>query len=618
MSKRSWVLVLIPIAFGLSSCNKMDAPNSHAPQTVSTNSAMPADVLPHGSASGSKAPQFDSSTPAAQSTPRRARIPGITWLDTGLNTEDQETWHHLSEGSELVPLTVLEALKSPRTGESFLSSLAEYGFLLESSDPHDLAIGWSRELRDIGGHQVEFVGINCAACHTGELRYRNQTLRLDGAPNLFALEQFFLDLRTAVQSLRENRMAAFLFARDLIRLHHDPNTTGEFMEVSKTALALLHSVEESGAFRPLKQALAESVGALFQKAMGDEGTAQVGIASLFTELSIESESNDLLGELSATLTKDGSYLRRRFRTLEILSAAIDSGVDLGPGRGDSFGIIRNLLWPDDPIRLDAPVSTPHLFDFGGYKWIHWDGNTQSVMQRNIAQAIALGADYDPATRVSTALPFNLHRLETVGRKLKSPKWPEALLGTIDVTRVARGQEIFRQQRCAECHSGETAFPLDQVKTSPIRANNFALPLAGRAFSEVLAEFGAAAEAGLFQQHQVSPEQARQFEPGKPEWRTTHGYVARRLAGVWATAPYLHNGSVPTIYDLLQPAAKRPPKFPVGHRDFDPQKLGFLTAVDNPTWEFDATIPGNSNQGHEFGVDLPESSKYDLIEFLKTL
>lgn len=60
----------------------------------------------------------------------------ITWLDIGLNADDQAVWHHLSEGSELVPMSVLEAIKSPRTGKPFLFSLADYGFMVENPDPH--------------------------------------------------------------------------------------------------------------------------------------------------------------------------------------------------------------------------------------------------------------------------------------------------------------------------------------------------------------------------------------------------------------------------------------------------------------------------------------------------
>ena len=103
------------------------------------------------------------------------------------------------------------------------------------------------------------------------------------------------------------------------------------------------------------------------------------------------------------------------------------------------------------------------------------------------------------------------------------------------------------------------------------------------------------------------------------------YRARSLNGIWATAPYLHNGSVPTLYDLLLPAnadsncAKaRPASFIVGAREFDPIKVGFISA-DYDGFIFDTRIRGNHNSGHEYGsCGMTEQQRWDLVEFLKSL
>ena len=94
------------------------------------------------------------------------------------------------------------------------------------------------------------------------------------------------------------------------------------------------------------------------------------------------------------------------------------------------------------------------------------------------------------------------------------------------------------------------------------------------------------------------------------------YKARPLNGVWATAPYLHNGSVPNLMELLKPANKRIKKFHVGSTEFDPANVGFKSDPNFP--EFDTTTIGNSNQGHEFGAELNKEQRLDLIEYLKTL
>jgi hypothetical protein len=117
-----------------------------------------------------------------------------------------------------------------------------------------------------------------------------------------------------------------------------------------------------------------------------------------------------------------------------------------------------------------------------------------------------------------------------------------------------------------------------------------------------------------------------------------------LAGVWATAPFLHNGSVPTLYQMLLPPEKRDRKFFVGRREFDPKNVGFVTQPDadgdDDGFWLDTSIKGNLNIGHAFAADaatwqqhladpqkhpLPsgvigpeftDEERYALVEYLK--
>ena len=102
------------------------------------------------------------------------------------------------------------------------------------------------------------------------------------------------------------------------------------------------------------------------------------------------------------------------------------------------------------------------------------------------------------------------------------------------------------------------------------------------------------------------------------WRATGKYLARPLDGVWATGPYLHNGSVPSLWHLLHPD-QRPKTFITGNREYDPAKVGYSTTGNG--WTFDTSQPGNSNIGHEgtrYGTSLEENQKDALIEYLKTI
>jgi hypothetical protein len=121
-------------------------------------------------------------------------------------------------------------------------------------------------------------------------------------------------------------------------------------------------------------------------------------------------------------------------------------------------------------------------------------------------------------------------------------------------------------------------------------------------------------------------------------KSLFAYKARPLNGIWATAPYLHNGSVPSLYDLLLPKKRpgdpadgeyRPDTFVVGSREFEPDKVG-LRHSGYAGFVFDTSIPGNSNAGHEYtsgrtaqpdGRILPvldKEARLDLLEYIKTL
>ncbi|HEU0122591.1 MAG TPA: di-heme-cytochrome C peroxidase [Bryobacteraceae bacterium] len=103
------------------------------------------------------------------------------------------------------------------------------------------------------------------------------------------------------------------------------------------------------------------------------------------------------------------------------------------------------------------------------------------------------------------------------------------------------------------------------------------------------------------------------------YESLRSYKGRALNGIWATAPYLHNGSVPTLYDLLLPASERPKQFLVGSRELDPVKVGHVSALGSyDGFLFDTTKPVNSNAGHEYGTNLTDEERWALVEYMKTL
>jgi hypothetical protein len=111
-----------------------------------------------------------------------------------------------------------------------------------------------------------------------------------------------------------------------------------------------------------------------------------------------------------------------------------------------------------------------------------------------------------------------------------------------------------------------------------------------------------------------------------DWRFSHfgkqnGYVNVTLDGLWLRAPYLHNGSVPNLTELLNPPAQRPKLFYRGYDVLDQEKVGFISQgpeAERVGFRFDVNGRGNSNAGHLWGTTLGAEEKKQLVEYLKTL
>jgi hypothetical protein len=160
-----------------------------------------------------------------------------------------------------------------------------------------------------------------------------------------------------------------------------------------------------------------------------------------------------------------------------------------------------------------------------------------------------------------------------------------------------------QARCAACHALDGAragqvTPLSELGTDPQRLE---------AFTDGLADA------------LNTSERARAWKFS--HFRKTDGYANLSLEGLWLRAPYLHNGSVPTLRDLLNPPEQRPTTFVRGFDVYDYDNVGFVSSgpdAERVGWRYDTRARGNSNQGHTYGTDLSPADKDALLEYLKTL
>jgi hypothetical protein len=277
-------------------------------------------------------------------------------------------------------------------------------------------------------------------------------------------------------------------------------------------------------------------------------------------------------------------------------------IDAGPGRSVPIEFMKEVAH----LPIDPPygyVRFRPMWSYSKRKSFGADG----AVTGDTALAAAL-VEYNKRMPPNDIVNYK-NRFYSIYDDLKtlhSPRYP----GLIDKGLAERGRKLY-SDHCAGCHGSdnketyvERVIPLAEVKADPDRLHALSQQLI-TSFNQN--EFG-----------MLSPV------------RNTGGYIARPLDGIWSCGPYLHNGSVPSLHDLLRPAVERPVIFYLGgDTDYDLKKLGVHTLTENPMNNtksvhhgasspsmFDTRSPGNSNKGHDFGTKLSEPDRQALIEYLK--
>jgi mono/diheme cytochrome c family protein len=304
--------------------------------------------------------------------------------------------------------------------------------------------------------------------------------------------------------------------------------------------------------------------------------------------------------------------------------------------------------------------------------VQWGGFSANAdggaLGRNVGEVIGVFGQiqvkhYETEAEAKRGYPSSIQgqalvRMEDTLGKLESPVWPEDILPPIARTLAARGRRLYQAQ-CQSCHAiidrtdphrkvvamvtGVDVVGTDAQSVTnlvPARAPTGILQgaisprgekygadapalalladLGTRAVSaQPLAAVAALTSAKAHGLAETSKQGNHPQPTAQDPTAALMSYKARPLDGIWATAPYLHNGSVPTLYDLLLPAAARPRTFSVGRREFDPKKVGYVSDGQIP-FVLDTAVTGNSNRGHEYGTALSDADLAALLEYLKTL
>ena len=592
-------------------------------------------------------------------------------VSQGWTKDEQADWYEATQGSRLIPYAWLAALEQPGNDRPFLDDAHMAGFRYlpyTTRGGQRLPVGFALDGQDDGrlsrtrlrwktgqGRDERWVGMNCAACHTAEIAYAGQAIRIDGGPTLADfqgfIEAFNLSLsRTADDPAKWDRFAAAVLAGE---------DTPRNRAMLKRAFSRLRSWQA-------------------QQLRMNRTPLRYGYGRL-----------DAFGHIYNKV------------------ALVASPRDATPNPADapvSYPFLWNIHQLDH-VQYNAIVANAPFESF-------LSGATFDVgaLGRNTGEVIGVFADVVPRRNpglggfVSSVDVRSLVGLEQQLMRLEPPKWPAAF-PAIDERLAAEGEALFKAN-CASCHlhlpdlatrvpdriaffndasqpapkPGEPPLRNSPPLTDPWMACNaytyqsasgvmqglpadyvsLSSPKLGRTanLSDMLSATVAAVLVGEKEEviaaavktfafgdrkprvvtlptaelapfavaPRIDPRQAR-LNRCMAEKSEILGYKARPLTGIWATGPYLHNGSVPNLYQLLLPPEQRVAAFRVGTREFDPRHVGYSTdeAAPGNTQVFSAVdaqgrpIPGNSNAGHDYGNGrLSEAQRLALVEYMKKL
>jgi len=549
-------------------------------------------------------------------------------------TEAQRTrFHHTPQGTRLVPYAWFKALEQPCLSPLGCGMLADpaylyrFGFVPSKVDPElnpdGLPVGFAVDkdfVDPVDKKAYPVLGLNCAACHTGELYYGKYAVQIEGAPAPIEVTAFQKALGLAMVFNARLPFSLGRYSRFEQRVLGPKATEAQKAELKASYEAFLAPALEENKVTTARHIYDNEAG--FRR--------------------------------TDALTRIGNQV-----------FAADTGIDA------NYAV------------ANAPVRYPQIWDSSWFDWVQYNSSIADPLVRNIGEALGVRAVVklrgpDAGQFENSVNVPGLRALEDLLagpgplKGLSPPPWP-AVFPALDQQRVGRGRELYAEH-CQMCHlpprqelladleghaSGKGPEPkhwvkndlgnwfievtdvkLEHIGTDPHEATDFKNRTAN---TGDLGKGVVSARTGLdlvtrgiaarfFEKSNIPPEERAAWaggrDPNDDGVRDDLIYKARPLSGVWAVAPYLHNGSVPNLYLLLSPKSDRPQAFWMGSKEFDPVKVGYDIGRMSGATFYDTSMPGNSNSGHEFkdgprgngviGPLLSPDERMQIIEYLKSL
>lgn len=638
------------------------------------------------------------------------------YLEQNWSARDSLYFYNTTIGSDLIPYDFFLALEQVDSTKLFRdnSHLDQYRFLSQKptfSNPEGFPVGITKDSFE----GADYVGLTCSACHTSQINFNGNAIRIDGGPALVDITGFVSNLIAALRQTLQQPDKFDRFANAVLERNNDFDTKAQVRE------SLAKSVRQLS----LQEA--------FQFSTNDYGFGRLDFLGRgLNTITINSLTKENLISTLQTITyPDGRPLLTAkqidlvtkgtgnifISAMELASVfeRLRSNQDGYPGITvhDEGQIRSHLIW-----NPDAPVNYPELWHASRDNYMYWSGaisnslvdqTTHKVLSFmnafggiewqvkesgfSLASLISGQSEKNHTLSMRSSIDkINVDRLNALLQTLEPPRWPQEFLGRIDPEKASRGKIIYSEY-CQSCHERNTGRSDDLVNSYFVN-----IDIIGTDSRSAYASAVRTSASGNFEDTYQTTEVgemligesipsillAKAVLPAvwaspDPDKTTIHrqidrvktfidfylapnyssvstirnglykpndtanpvnaliSYRAKPLNGIWATAPYLHNGSVPTLYDLLLPVKRegdpddgeyRPASFTTGSREFDPVKVGFnIEGFDG--FHYETSRIGNFNVGHEFGSGrsarygvisppLTAEQRWDLVEFLKTL
>ncbi|MDQ6702250.1 MAG: di-heme-cytochrome C peroxidase [Pseudomonadota bacterium] len=587
----------------------------------------------------------------------------IVNVEQGWSPADKTAWYTTTQGSRLLPLSWLRALEQPDSDKPFLAPeyMAAFHYL-PGPGASDLPIGFAIDAQDDSqlsatklrwkerqSSKEPWAGMTCSACHSNEITYNGMRMRVEGAPTLADFQSFQAALYKA---LDQTWLDDQKFARFAKKVLGDDDQDSDKLRGELAKLVDVQTRLAASNATPLRYGFGrlDAIGNILNK-----------VATIVNAPAQTFHASD--APVSYPFLWNIHQLSAVQWNASVSNGPVVGGVDLGAlGRNSGevvgvFGDVQIELWP---LALLRP----------GYK--------SSINMANLDQLEQLVRRLKPPAWPSVFPAIDETR-RLAGQRLFAERCEKChahldrddLTTHIDVgTTLLKGPERIGTDPWMACNAyansartgfmigapkgylvlpgekpiilGSTAPEFDMLSTAVIGsivgyAGKYK-NLVNKVVAKELYDRKSSPHIDLAPQIKLSnlvpeiapatvdPDKIAQLKRCLADDSPILGYKFRPLSGIWATAPYLHNGSVPTLYDLLLPPSDRPKSFYVGTREFDPVKVGFKTeqSAENSflfrVFDDQGTpIQGNLNSGHDYNnAGLSEADRAALVEYMKGL